>query len=114
MMKALEKLVASQKVATVGNHTVVKINKESYYYRTGKGKQVNSWGVVINEGKEECARGFNRAFLYHGNTICLVDDEKRRVILTHAGWDTPSTSRAINDYRRYFIDERGYTLVDED
>lgn len=114
MMKAISTLVASQKVATVGNHTVVKINKESYYYRTGKGKQVNSWGVVINEGKEECARGFNRAFLYHGNTICLVDDEKRRVILTHAGWDTSSTTRALNDYRKYFVDERGYTLVDED
>lgn len=114
MMKAISTLVASQKVATVGNHTVVKINKESYYYRTGKGKQVNSWSVVINEGKEECARGFNRAFLYHGNTICLVDDEKRRVILTHAGWDTSSTTRALNDYRKYFVDERGYTLVDED
>ena len=114
MMKALEKLVASKATATVGNHTVVKINKKAYYYKTGKGCVVNSWGVVIKEGKEECARGFNRAFLYHGNTICLVDDEKRRVILTHAGWDTPSTSRAINDYRRYFVDELGYTLVNED
>lgn len=114
MMKALEKLVASTATATVGNHAVVKINKESYYYRTGKGRVVNSWGVVINEGKEECARGFNRAFLYHGNAICLVDDENRRIILTHAGWNTSSTSRAINDYRRYFVNELGYTLVDED
>lgn len=29
-MKALEKLVASTATATVGNHAVVKINKESY------------------------------------------------------------------------------------
>ena len=114
MMKALEKLVASTATATVGKHAVVKINKESYYYRTGKGRVVNSWSVVIKEGKDECACGFNRAFLYHGNTICLVDDDARRVILTHAGWHTPSTSRAINDYRRYFVDERGYELVDED
>lgn len=113
MMKALEKLVASTKVATVGNHTVIKVNKKAYHYSTGKGKQVNSWGAVINEGKEECARGFNRAFLYHGNAICLVDDA-RRVILTHAGWHTPSTSRALNDYRRYFVDGRGYELVEED
>ena len=114
MMKSLEKLVASKVTATVGNHTVVKIDKKAYYYKTGKGRVVNSWGVVINEGKEECARGFNRAFLYHGNTICIVDDENRHVILTHAGWCTSSTTRALNDYRKYFVDERGYTLVDED
>lgn len=36
MMKALEKLVASKATATVGNHTVVKIDKKAYYYKTEK------------------------------------------------------------------------------
>lgn len=114
MMKTLERLVIATKNTHVNNHAVVAINKKAYYYRTGKGRGVNSWGIVINEGKEECACGFNRAFLYHGNAICLVDDENRRIILTHAGWNTSSTTRALNDYRRYFVDGRGYELVEED
>ena len=55
--------------------------------------------------------GTERSFTYHGNTICMVDDTRRRVHLTNAGWNTPSTSRAINDYRRYFVEECGYTEV---
>lgn len=98
MMKALERLVTSKRNAQVGNHAVM-------YYGRMEGFAAHFCKVM--EGTE-------RAFTYHGNIICMVDDSHRRVILTHAGWYTPSTSRAINDYRRYFVDGCGYELVDED
>ncbi|MBF1706395.1 MAG: hypothetical protein HXO80_06990 [Selenomonas sp.] len=56
-------------------------------------------------------QGATRAFSYHGNYICHVDDTRQRVYLTNCGWGTSSTTRALNDYKRYFIDERGYMEV---
>lgn len=95
MMKALKALVASNRNAQVGNHAVKYLDDVmTTCYYTGRG------------------HGFTREFHYHENTICLVDDVNRLVILTHAGWNTSSTSRAINDYRHYFVDECGYTEVD--
>ena len=98
MMKALEKLVASRANARVGNHAV------KHY---GRMEGFTAHFCKVMEGAE-------RAFTYHGNIICMVDDSHRQIFLTHAGWYTPSTSRALNDYRRYFVDGRGYELVDED
>ena len=99
MMKALEKLVASKRNANVGNHAVM------FCDIPNNGAALHILHIMP---------GTSRAFSYHGNYICHVDDMRRRVYLTHAGWDTPSTSRAINDYKRYFVDEREYALVDED
>ena len=115
MMKALEKLVASKGNARVGNHAVKYLDdvKTTCYY-TGRGRKVGTWGNVINKGEVKHVNGFTRTFSYHDSTICLVDDEKQRIILTNAGWHTSSTTRALNDYRRYFVDGCGYELVDED
>ena len=98
MMKALEKLVASKGNARVGNHAVM-------YY--GRMEGFTAHFCKVMEGTE-------RVFTYHGNIICMVDDSHRRIFLTHAGWYTSSTTRALNDYHRYFVDRHGYELVEED
>lgn len=54
-----------------------------------------------------------RAFRYHGNTICIVDDEKKAFVLSHCGWFTPSTSTALGGYREYFEYELGYTNLNK-
>lgn len=101
MMKALEALVSVHGYKSVGNHAVAKIASVSLYIKH------NSERVLVPEWRE--AHGFYRCFLYHGNKICLVDDRRKRIILTNAGWRTRSTARALNDYRRYFVEELGYT-----
>lgn len=99
MMKALEKLVASKRNANVGNHAVM------FYDIPNIGAALHILHIM---------QGATRAFSYHGNIICHVDDTRRRVYLTNCGWGTCSTTRALNDYRRYFVDGRGYELVEED
>ena len=99
MMKALEKLVASKRNANVGNHAVMFCD-------------IPNIGAALHI--LHIMPGTSRAFSYHGNYICHVDDTRQRVYLTNCGWGTSSATRAINDYKRYFVDERGYTLVEED
>ena len=99
MMKALEKLVASKRNAHVGNHAVM------FYDIPNNGAALHILHIMP---------GTSRAFSYHGNFICYVDDTRRRVYLTNCGWGTCSTTRALNDYKRYFIDGLGYKLVEED
>lgn len=40
-------------------------------------------------------------FKYHNNAICIIEWNNRTCILTNCGWNTPSTNRALNDYKRY-------------
>ena len=113
MMKALKALVEAKHNKQVGKHAVRYLDDvETTCYYTGRGRKVGTWGNVIDKGEVKHVNSFTRAFSYHGNKICLVDDVQRRIILTHAGYNTRSTSRAINDYRRYFVEECGYTEVD--
>ena len=84
-MKAISALVESKQNMTIGNHAVEHLNNN----------------------------GFTRKFTYHGNTICLVDDKRKLIILTNAGWNTSSTTRALNEYRRYFVNKCVYALVGE-
>ena len=99
MMKALEKLVASKRNARVGNNAVM------YCDIPHNGAALRILHIM---------QGATRAFSYHDNFICHVDDVCRRVYLTNCGWGTTSTTRALNDYKRYFVDGLGYELVDED
>lgn len=99
MMKAFEKLVTSNGNARVGNHAVM------FCDIPNNGAALHILHIMP---------GTSRAFSYHGNYICHVDDTRRRVYLTNCGWGTTSTTRALNDYKRYFIDGLGYELVDED
>lgn len=99
MMKVLKALVESKKQQRVGNHAVM------YCDIPHNGAALRILHIM---------QGATRAFSYHDNFICHVDDVCRRVYLTNCGWGTTSTTRALNDYRRYFVDGRGYELVDED
>lgn len=92
MMKALERLVSTDKnEMKVGNHAMF----HSMAHVLGNGEEVE---VV-------------RYFTYHGNIIARVNDTKREAFLTNAGWNTSSTNRALNDYKRYFT-AAGYEVHD--
>ena len=54
--------------------------------------------------------GMKRTFKYYWTAICSVDDEACTYHLDNGGYGTSITTRAINDYRRYFND-LGYTEV---
>ena len=47
------------------------------------------------------ATGHVSRFKYHNNVICIIEWNNRTCILTNCGWNTPSTNRALNDYKRY-------------
>ena len=98
MMKSTGRLVAATKPMTVGNHRVVC----GFPYIQG------AVASILH-----LMQGTTRYFKYHDTIICMVDDVQRRVILSHGGYRTCSTSRAINDYRRFFM-EAGYQIVEED
>lgn len=98
MMKVLKALVESKKQQRVGNHAVM------FCDIPHNGAALRILHIM---------QGATRAFSYHENFICHVDDTRRRVYLTNCGWGTSSTSRALNDYRRYFVNELGYELVEE-
>ena len=98
MMKVLKALVESKKQQRVGNHAVM------FCDIPHNGAALHILHIM---------QGATRAFSYHDNFICHVDDTRRRVYLTNCGWGTSSTSRALNDYRRYFVNELGYELVEE-
>lgn len=79
MLKAVERLVMSHRSLTVGNHAT--------------------------HFSQDCQVQY---FTYHGNTICTVDWMNKKVFITDAGWDTISTNRACNDYKRWFSDRRNF------
>ena len=80
MMKCIERLLDSERDLTVGNHSVC----------------LYSWG---------------RQFFYHHNCVCQVDDEQKTFELDDCGYEGfPSTTRTLNDYRRYFLSQ-GYEEI---
>ena len=50
-------------------------------------------------------------FIYHWTPICWVDN-KGKVTVTHADWNTPSTNRACSSYAFEFS-SRGYDVADK-
>ena len=111
MMKTLVRLVAATKSMAVGNHAVAVYKQgATVSYYVGAHKQ-GSWGNIIAKAPTRRMEGVTRCFMYHGSVICVVNDVQRLATFTNAGWNTPSTSRAINDYRRYFVEECGYTEI---
>ena len=58
-------------------------------------------------------------YYYHSTAICTADITTQRFTIDDGGWGTQSTSRAINDYRKWFIShyydevfDKFYKLVD--
>lgn len=43
-----------------------------------------------------------REFIYYSTAICTVNDNERTFSTDNGGYGTSSTTRAINDYKRYF------------
>ena len=41
-------------------------------------------------------------FIYHSTVICKVNTKNKTFIINNGGYNTSSTNRAINDYRRHF------------
>lgn len=57
--------------------------------------------------------GSKRYFQYFGNTICIVDDEKKTYALDHCGYEGSVTTRNyVHNYDVYFSG-LGYTKVSE-
>lgn len=63
-------------------------------YKAGKKKATygNHWMVVTNLGVK---------FYYHNTAICVVDNVGN-VTYDNGGWNTRSTTTAINSYKQYF------------
>ena len=49
-------------------------------------------------------------YLYHETCICKVDTVNRTFITDNGGWNTTSTTRAINCYKKYYSGI-GYTDI---
>lgn len=96
MMEALKKLVVVNHTAQIGDHAV-----KHHERMTGSLAQF-------------CRKmeGTERTFTIHGMAICMVDDTHRRVCFTNRAGNTRSAKQALNYYRRYFVEECGYTEVD--
>lgn len=74
MLRATEQLVSGLKTK-VGNHSVV-----TYYVH----------GCTVKD------------YIYHSTPICTVNEDRMTFSTDNGGWGTQSTTRAINDYRKYF------------
>lgn len=78
MLKAQQKLIDCTGDMTIGNHSVK--------YR----------GSDISE------------YYYHATCVCKVDWNNRIVHFDNGGYSTTSTTRVINGYKEYFVDDLGY------
>lgn len=98
MLKCAEKLVKARGSKTIGNHSVC----EFKYFTS----------IIYNESTHAYVNieGTTRSFKYHGHTICVADDKEKKFYLSHAGWWTSSTKRALASYRAIFED-LGYENV---
>ena len=84
MLKAVEQLCRAER-STVGNHRV--------------------------ESFSECGHTINN-YIYHSTIICAVNENTKMFMTSNGGWNTSSTTRAINDYRKHFL-SRGYKDLNE-
>ena len=84
MLKAIEQLLSGER-CKVGNHSVESFNRH---------------GHTINN------------YIYHSTIICVVNENEKTFITGNDGWNTSSTARAINDYRKHFL-SRGYKDLNE-
>lgn len=64
--------------------------------------------IAYKHGKTHAKAGNHRfelvegvaRFYYHDTAICVVGDGATKY--TNGGWNTPSTTRAINSYKEFF------------
>ena len=71
-------------------------------------KMVN--GVESKVGNHECCRiGENFWFKYHGNAIFVVSFTDNAILVDNCGYNTVSTTQAINSHLEAFFDFFPYT-----
>ena len=75
MLKSVLNCIASDRDRKFGNHAT--------FFSRGNGNQI-------------------QYFTYHDNVVCRVNWTLKRVELSNCGWNTSSTNRILNDYKRYF------------
>lgn len=91
MLKTVKKLVNSKEDKCSGNHEVLTWDK------------IARWCIYHEQSEVTADVAVTRVFRYHENTICAVNDVNKVFFLSHAGWYTSSTNRALASYREYFI-----------
>ena len=98
MMKCIKALVSARDCEKqIGNHFMERTSRKLL--------------SLMKDHEEQYTEIYcTRVFTYHGHIICAVDDVNQLVYLTHAGWFTSSTNRALNDYRTHFV-SLGYENV---
>lgn len=83
MLKTVFRLAESKKDLRIGNHN------------------------VVIEGDIHC-------FKYFENVICMANYKTKKFMVSYCGYEnSPSTKRAVNDYRKYFCLGVGYELVSD-
>lgn len=70
---------------------------------------VNSTRRVCGNHRVKEYSDNTRVFIYHSTVICTVNDNNRTFNTDNGGWNTSSTTRAINTYKWLFA-RMGYTV----
>lgn len=72
-------------------------------------KKIGNHKLIMNANKE--------MYYYHWTCICEINHETYTITLTNGGYNTPSTTRAINCYKRSNYINRlisqGYELIEK-
>lgn len=84
MLKSVLNCIASDRDRKFGNHAT--------FFSRDNGNQIQN-------------------FTYHDNVVCRVNWTLKRVELSNCGWNTSSTNRTLNDYKRYFEEHHPTFIV---
>lgn len=70
---------------------------------------------IGNHKVERSNNGNIELYSYHRTVIFAIDKNEKTIVIDNGGWNTSSTTRAINDYKKLyetFINTLGYTVID--
>lgn len=70
-------------------------------------------GTATKVGNHRAVRTAIGVYYYYHNTAVCVATYDCTVKFDNGGWGTSSTTRAINDYRKHFVDRLGFEEVSE-
>lgn len=70
-------------------------------------------GTATKVGNHHAVRTETAVYYYYHNTAVCVATYSGEVKFDNGGWGTSSTTRAINDYKKHFVDYLGFEEVKE-
>ncbi len=71
-------------------------------------KKIGNHEVVVNRYNQ------TTSFYYFDTAIAVIDYNERLITLSQGGWNTVSTNRALNDYKRALKEYYpNYSMIDE-